>query len=164
MPILSFTPVFLLVTSFAILGEVPTVFGLAGICLVAAGSYMLAANGAPGRDSPRAAPFRTLLSDRGIQFMLIVAFLYSISVNYDKVVVEKSDPVLGSAVVFGLLAGIFLLWAAILQFSGKAAAPATRSGKRGDLLPLVALGLVLTAEAVSVNVAYTLSLVPMLLR
>lgn len=160
MPILSFTPVFLLVTSFAILGEVPTVFGLAGICLVAAGSYMLAANGAPGRDSPRAAPFRTLLSDRGIQFMLIVAFLYSISVNYDKVVVEKSDPFLGSAVVFGLLAGIFLLWTAILQFSGKDAAPATRSGKRGDLLPLVALGLVLTAEAVSVNVAYTLSLVP----
>jgi drug/metabolite transporter (DMT)-like permease len=123
MPILSFTPVFLLVTSFAILGEVPTIFGLAGICLVAAGSFMLAANEVPGRASPRAAPSKILLSDRGIQFMLIVAFLYSISVNYDKVVVEKSDSVLGSAVIFGLPAGIFLLGAGILRFFWKVCTP-----------------------------------------
>jgi drug/metabolite transporter (DMT)-like permease len=160
LPLLSFTPVFLLITSFVILDEVPSIAGLAGIILVAAGSYLLAADGTPGRAGDWMGPFRFLLSDRGVRFMLIVAFLYSISVNYDKVVVERSDPVFGSSVVFGLLACVFLLQTSIPILSGKAVPPAARGEIKGTGLLMPALGLVLTLEAVTINTAYTLSLVP----
>jgi len=92
--------------------------------------------------------------------MLVVAFLYSISVNYDKVVVERSDPVFASAVVLSLLACIFLLQASIPVLSGKSYPPLPREKSRGTSLLMIALGLVLTMEAVTVNTAYTLSLVP----
>lgn len=160
LPILSFTPVFLLLTSFFILGEIPSIAGLAGIFLVAAGSYLLAADGTSGKARGWTGPFRFLLSDRGVRFMLVVAFLYSISVNYDKVVVERSDPVFASAVVLSLLACIFLLQASIPVLSGKSYPPLPREKSRGTSLLMIALGLVLTMEAVTVNTAYTLSLVP----
>jgi drug/metabolite transporter (DMT)-like permease len=160
LPILSFTPVFLLITSFVILNEIPSIAGLAGIFLVATGSYMLAANGAPGRALGWMGSFRFLLSDRGVRFMLIVAFLYSISVNFDKVVVERSDPVFGSSVVFGLLSGIFLLWILIPILFRKRDIPFAPGKPKGTGFLIPALGLVLTLEAVSVNTAYTLSLVP----
>ena len=40
-PIMSFTPLFLIFTSFFLLGEFPTVFGLLGIFLIVIGSYIL---------------------------------------------------------------------------------------------------------------------------
>src|SRR3989338_6919368 len=40
-PIISFTPVFLVATSFLIIGELPSLSGLAGILLVASGAYIL---------------------------------------------------------------------------------------------------------------------------
>lgn len=160
LPILSFTPVFLLITSFLILGEIPSIAGLAGIFLVAAGSYLLAADGKSCRARGWKGPFRFLLSDMGVRFMLIVAFLYSISVNYDKVVVERSDPVFASAVVLGFLACIFILWTTIQILSGKSYPPVAMGKTKGTSLLMLALGLVLTLEAVTVNTAYTLSLVP----
>ncbi|OPY43137.1 MAG: EamA-like transporter family protein [Methanoregulaceae archaeon PtaU1.Bin222] len=152
LPMLAFTPVFLLLTSFFILGEVPSAAGILGICLVAAGSYLLAAKG-PGV----LAPLRTLSRDTGVRMMLAVAFLYSISVNYDKVVVETSDPVFGSAVVLGLLGAVFL---ALAGFSA-AKVPLLRGEvPRSYLLLFSGIGLILVVEAVSVNLAYTLSIVP----
>jgi len=115
LPMLAFTPVFLLLTSFFILGEVPSAAGILGICLVAAGSYLLAAKG-PGV----LAPLRTLSRDTGVRMMLAVAFLYSISVNYDKVVVETSNPVFGSAVVLGLLGVVFLAGGGVFRNEGSA--------------------------------------------
>lgn len=152
LPMLAFTPVFLLLTSFLILGEVPSAAGILGICLVAAGSYLLAAKG-PGVP----APLRTLSRDAGVRMMLAVAFLYSISVNYDKVVVETSDPVFGSAVVLGLLGAVFLALAGLSAVR----APLLRGEiPRSYLLLLLAIGLILVVEAVSINLAYTLSIVP----
>ncbi len=152
LPMLAFTPVFLLLTSFLILGETPSCFGLLGILLIAAGSYLLAAKG-PGL----LAPLRTLSRDAGVRMMLIVAFLYSISVNYDKVVVESSDPVFGSAVVLGLLGAVFLAGAGLSAWG----APLLRGEvRRSHLLLLPAIGLILVVEAVSINLAYTLSIVP----
>jgi len=151
LPMLAFTPVFLLLTSFLILGEAPSCFGLLGILLVAAGSYLLAAKG-PGV----LAPLRTLSRDAGVRMMLAVAFLYSISVNYDKVVVETSNPVFGSAVVLGLLGAVFL---AVAALSATKVPPLRGTVPRSSLLLLPAVGLILVVEAVSVNLAYTLSIV-----
>jgi drug/metabolite transporter (DMT)-like permease len=112
-PMLAFTPVFLILTSFFILGELPTIAGAAGILMVACGAYLLNLEYRNGRPISLSAPFRTLFRDRGVGSMLFVAFLYSISVNFDKQVVENSNPVFGSVIVFFLLGSVFLVIAAI---------------------------------------------------
>lgn len=177
LPMLAFTPVFLLLTSFLILGEVPTLPGIHGICLVAAGSYLMAVRKDPSCSSALLDPFFTLSRDAGVRMMLAVAFLYSISVNYDKVVVETAGPIFGSAVVLGLLGMSFLAGAGIglLKGEGLVIHPGSSHGigplmgkervfnpgtSRGIGLLLLALGLILALEAVSVNLAYTQSIVP----
>ncbi|MFY9801460.1 MAG: DMT family transporter, partial [Methanoregula sp.] len=87
-PILAFTPVFLILTSFIMLGEIPTPAGAAGIFCVTAGAFLLTfrSNGCESA-CPRS-PFLSFLSDPGVRSMLVVAFLYSVSVNYDKEVVR----------------------------------------------------------------------------
>ena len=45
-PMLSFTPVFLIGTSYVILHEAPSFFGFLGICIIVSGSYVL--NISPG--------------------------------------------------------------------------------------------------------------------
>ena len=157
-PMLAFTPVFLLLTSFLILGEIPSPAGILGIMLVTTGSYLLAGKRAP-QHSSLLTPFSTLSRDAGIRLMLIVALLYSISVNYDKLVVETSDPLFGSGVVYGLLAASFLAIAGAGRIGGKN--PLMEKGRlRGMGMLLPAIGLVLAAEAISINLAYTLSIVP----
>ncbi|MCU0633028.1 MAG: DMT family transporter [Methanolinea sp.] len=157
LPMLAFTPVFLLLTSFLILAEVPSAAGILGICLVAAGSFLLAAREIPRSTSILLAPLTTLSRDAGVRMMLAVAFLYSVSVNYDKVVVETSDPVFGSAVVLGLLGAVFL---ALTGLSWGRAPLLRGEVPRSRLLLLPAIGLILVVEAVSINLAYTLSIVP----
>src|SRR3989344_2338868 len=40
-PLLSFTPIFAIATSFVMLGELPTALGLSGLILIVIGSYIL---------------------------------------------------------------------------------------------------------------------------
>ncbi|WP_286242545.1 EamA family transporter [Methanobacterium ferruginis] len=81
-PMLTFTPLFLLVTSPLILGEFPSLLGLLGIFLIVSGSYLL---NIKEWKQGYLAPFKALFRERGPKLMLIVAFLWSITSNYDKV-------------------------------------------------------------------------------
>ena len=168
-PMLAFTPVFLILTSFLILGELPSPAGAAGILLVAAGGYLLNLSYRGGWPESLSAPFLRLRHDRGIQAMLLVAFLYSISVNYDKQVVEESDPVFGSAIVLLLLATAFLSLAALTGKSrgvggsipGVGALPGILQNKAPFwLLIFTVIGLVLAIEVIAINTAYTMAIVP----
>ncbi len=87
-PMLSFTPVFLLVTSPLIVGEYPDITGIAGILLVVAGSYSL--NLKRGNKG-MLEPFRALLKNRGARYMLIISFLWSFSANFDKAAANVSS-------------------------------------------------------------------------
>ncbi|MBR1369709.1 hypothetical protein RJ53_09575 [Methanocalculus chunghsingensis] len=156
MPMLAFTPVFLIGTSFLILGEIPTIAGACGILLVASGAYILTSEGSIARLDRLAAPFHRLTIDRGVLSMLLVAFLFSISVNYDKKVVENSDPLFGSAVVFLLLGAAFLL---IALLSKRWGAAITHASLLAPLPLFIGVGVILTAEIVLINIAYTMSIV-----
>ncbi len=101
-PLLTFTPLFLIVTSPLILGEYPSRLGMAGIFLIVGGSYLLNAH---KHKEGFLAPFRYLLGERGSRYMFIVAFIWSISANYDKIGVRHSSPILWS---FALEASIAL--------------------------------------------------------
>lgn len=155
-PMLSFTPVFLVATSALLLGEIPGPAGILGIFLVAAGSYLLAAG---NRSSGFPAPLGRLFRDPGIRLVLVVAFLYSISSNYDKIAVETSDTQFSSAVIF-LLLGLLMSAGACMGYIGWKTPLWTTPVRRPVMLLLPALGLVLALEAISINVAYTLSIVP----
>lgn len=80
-PITAFTPIFLLVTSKLILGEIPSSIGMLGVVFIGVGSYILNLNAVR---TDIWSPFKGLVSNKGARYMLLVAFLFSIGSNYSK--------------------------------------------------------------------------------
>jgi drug/metabolite transporter (DMT)-like permease len=149
-PMLSFTPAFLIITSFIILGEVPSMYGILGILLIVAGSLSLTLPAA-GFRSLRSGD-NLLKSQKGIIYMVIVAFLFSIAVNFDKETVLQSDVFFSSGFVLGILGLTFLLWhvfekKSLVSFSKKE-------------VWVIAAGIILAGEAITINAAYQSMLVP----
>ena len=87
-PLITFTPLFMLITSPLILGEFPNIYGLAGILLIVAGSYIL-----NFKESSKGylAPFKALVREKGPRLMLLVAFIWSITANLDKIGIQNSS-------------------------------------------------------------------------
>ena len=148
-PMKAFTLVFLIVTSFLLLGELPSLLGILGILLIVAGSYVMHAGGTRRLRDPL---FR-LASDRGIRLMLVVAFLFSFTLPFDKEVVMNSDPVFGSMLVMGYL-GTAMLCIALL----KGTVPGQVN--REALLTFLVIGAVLALDAIAINTAFTMQIVP----
>ncbi|TVQ99053.1 MAG: EamA family transporter [Desulfovibrionales bacterium] len=90
LPMLTFTPLFMLATSPVILGEFPDRLGGLGMILIIAGAYLLHL----GRNHRHGLldPFRALWSEPGPRIMLLVAFIWSFTANIDKVGVTNSSP------------------------------------------------------------------------
>ena len=89
MPLLAFTPVFVLAIEYLLLGASPGRYGLAGILLIVVGAYVLNL-----REGASAAldPIRSLASDRGALLMLFVGAIWSISATVEKIIVTSSSP------------------------------------------------------------------------
>lgn len=88
-PFLSFTPVFMLATGFLVLDEIPNQWGLVGILLVVAGSYLLHAS---ELKHGYMAPFRAVLKEPGSVLMLIVSMLFSVLAVLGKKAILLSSP------------------------------------------------------------------------
>lgn len=89
-PLVASTPLFLLITSPLIVGEFPTLSEGVGILLIVTGAYML---NLKQRHRGYLAPLQALLSERGPRLMLTVAFIWSLTSNFDKVGVKNSSPI-----------------------------------------------------------------------
>jgi len=89
-PIVNFTPLFLLITSPLILGEYPPLLGYPGILLIVVGAYVL--NIRAGADG-FLGPIKALFTRRGPRYMLVTAFFWSISANIDKIGLENSSTI-----------------------------------------------------------------------
>ena len=88
-PILTFTPVFLLITSPLMLHEFPKLTGFLGVVLIVVGGYLLKFS----RNSKSLwEPFQHLFKEKGPRYMLVVALLFSIYANIDKIGVRNSSP------------------------------------------------------------------------
>ena len=83
------------------LGESPRPLGLLGIVFIVLGSYVL---NFKDRGDGYAAPFKKLVSEKGARYMLMVAFLYSIGANVDKIGVANSSPLLWCVVLNSIMA------------------------------------------------------------
>lgn len=105
MPLLAFTPVFILGVEYVILGEMPGTTGLAGIALVVVGAYVL--NVRAGFDA-LLDPVRALVSDPGARWMMFVAAVWSVSATVEKLTVTRSSPAFYLTAFGGLFALCFV--------------------------------------------------------
>ncbi|MAF89336.1 MAG: DMT family transporter [archaeon] len=150
LPMLSFSPLFLIATSFLILGEFPSYVGMGGIVLIVSGSYVINMS---TDHKGLLYPIQQILSNKGVLDMLGVAFIFSIAANYNKIAVLNSDPMLSSAGIFLITAVPFLIY--------------SKTGRRklvGSYKKLwkwiLTTGIVLSLTAVFINAAMTLEIVP----
>jgi len=110
-PMVTFTPLFLLLTSPLLVGEFPGVYGLAGIIFIVIGSYTL---NIKERSRGYLAPFKALVREKGPKLMLMVAFLWSITSNFDKLGVQDSSPIFW-AIAANIYISLFMLPVLILK-------------------------------------------------
>jgi drug/metabolite transporter (DMT)-like permease len=172
-PMLSFTPVFLIGTSYVILHEVPSFFGFLGICIIVSGSYVL--NISAGHEHVLD-PIRSMMRNRASWYMLLVAFLFAVSINFDKIALLNSDPFFGMALTVSSIGIAFLLLSAYsltvrryqntdlpphpLKKSEQQETPAGSLPHKQFVILTFLIGLFVAIEAASINVAYTLQIVP----
>jgi drug/metabolite transporter (DMT)-like permease len=171
MPMLSFTPVFLIGTSYLLLHEVPSMAGILGICIIVSGSYVL--NISAGHEH-FLDPVRSMVQNRSSWYMLIVAFLFAASINYDKIAMLNSDPVFGMAFTLLIISGAFSLLVVLSRRFGEGCAllsagwnpalsgtlPKTAFSLRPYVVPAFLIGIFASVECVSINFAYTLQIAP----
>jgi uncharacterized membrane protein len=133
-PLVTLTPLFLLVTSPLIVQEWPTWADGVGVILLVVGSYVLNLRSPTvlppslspslppsGLSSPASLPFaspslfsgvlsdvfsplRAMIRNPGSRLMLFVAFIWSITANFDKVGVVNSSPLFWAISLFAVIA------------------------------------------------------------
>jgi len=87
-PMLSFTPLFLLITSPFLVGEFPRLWGIIGMILIVVGSYLLNVD---LKSQNLFAPLKALFQNKGTRYMLIVAVIWAVSANFDKLSIQYSS-------------------------------------------------------------------------
>ena len=100
-PLTALTPLFLLLTSPILIGEFPPPLSFVGVLLIALGSYLL--NSIKGQPD-WLAPFRAIISEPGPRLAVIVAFIWSITSNLDKIGIQASSPLFWVMMVYGFMA------------------------------------------------------------
>lgn len=157
-PMLLFTPLFMLLTSPLILGEFPNIFGIVGVLFIVSGTYFL--NFSKHHKS-WIQPIRILLGHRGPRYFLLIAFLWSISANIDKVGVQESSPIFWAfAIEFGIAIGLlpFLLKrrgfrasCAAIKKNARTLAPVGVLSGVGITLQMIAIQITLVAYVIAIK-------------
>ena len=112
-PFIALSPVFVIITAWIFLGELPDISGLTGIILITFGAYLL--NVRATRDG-LLGPLKAIRREKGSALMIIVALIYSITATLGKVAVQHSHPVFFGAFYPFVLAVVFTI---IVGFKGK---------------------------------------------
>lgn len=110
LPFLSLTPVFAIIISYAILGEMVSLQGLTGILFLAAGSYVLHYH---EFRKGMLNPIKAIAKEKGSVLMILVAFIYSITSSFGKMAIQHSSPLFFGAlyvVVLTIFFGPVAFW------------------------------------------------------
>jgi len=149
LPFLAFTPVFLLVIPFLLLGEKISLTGGIGILLIAAGSYTL--NLGEARKGILA-PFRAIRRERGAIYMIMVAFLYSITSTLSKKAIAASSPLFFAACYYPAV--VLMLTPFAVSFGkGEWKGMVGNGVFRSALLPALFYGLMLISHMFAISMA-----------
>lgn len=87
-PLLSLTPLFLLITGYLFLGETITPLGIAGVLVLLSGIYLM--NLSTLREG-LLTPFKSVLTNHGSLLVIIVAIIYTVTSTLGKKVVLLTD-------------------------------------------------------------------------
>lgn len=143
-PILAFTPVFLLITGQLLLGEFPSPIGLLGVLVIVAGSYWLAEERAQGDSLTE--PLRMLFKDKGVLCMLGAALGFSIAGPLFKTAVLNSSPYLCLAVSLPLGSVIYGAYIGLKERSFQTIIPEKQNVRLLILLGIGVFGVALTTN------------------
>ncbi|MFB6100124.1 MAG: EamA family transporter [Candidatus Nanohalobium sp.] len=88
-PMFALSPILVVGTSFLMLGETPSPEGIIGILLITLGAYILKIQ----ESTHVLDPLRKLWKERGVQLILVVILIYSVTANIDKIGVTRSSAV-----------------------------------------------------------------------
>ncbi|MGZ7160343.1 MAG: EamA family transporter [Methanobacterium sp.] len=149
-PLLAFTPLFLLIMSPIILGQFPTPLGVFGVIMIVIGSYVL---NIQRRGAGYLAPFKAMVEHHGPKMMLIAAFILSITSSIDKIGVLNSSPLFWAVSVHSFTS-ISLAPLIIREFSNHIKLTNT------DIRLLFAVGFFSALAIVTQYIAITTLLVP----
>ena len=147
-PMLTFSPLFVLTLSPLLLGEFPSFFGFIGMFLVVFGTYLLKIKEGKGLE-----PIRALFREKGPIFMLLVAFLWGIIPNFQKVAVQHSN-VFFSTVMLRLFIILLILPLAFTRLRKIAVRI------KADVKYLVAIGLFSALDWIFYYSAMRLAIIP----
>ncbi len=155
-PMLSFSPVFLLMTSRLMLDEVIPLPGVIGVLMVFCGSYILNISRVKAGVFE---PLKSIIYEKGSRYMLMVAFIWSITANLDKMGVNMSSPIFWTSF---MSAGIglcgYFIWLISSRFknlifewiSGKILLVSLLDGM-GAFLQMVSITLIPVPYAISIK-------------
>lgn len=147
-PLLSFTPLFLLFFSPLIVHEFPSVLGLIGVLFIVAGSYILNIG---EKAKGYLEPFKMLIKETGAKYMLLVAFLWTFTAIFFKIGAVHSSLFFWVMTV-NALTSVFI-FPFMLKNRGK------NNARKSNILNLVFLGLASGIQEIFYVLAVQISLV-----
>lgn len=103
-PMFALSPLLVVGTSFLILGETLSTAGVFGVLLIALGTYVLKLKDV----ETVLEPFKKLSEERGVQLIMVVILIYSITANTDKIGVNMTSPIIWPLSVYAL-SSVFML-------------------------------------------------------
>jgi drug/metabolite transporter (DMT)-like permease len=157
LPFLALTPVFLIVVSYAILGERVSLQGVIGILCLAAGSYVLHFH---KMEKGIIEPFRAIRKEKGSVLMIFTAFIYSITSSLGKIAIIHSSPLFFGIVYFIVVTVAFTpiaLWMGRHELKGFI----TGKHYRGLMFPGLCHAVMVASHMLAISliqVAYMISL------
>jgi len=100
LPMLSFTPLFLVIISYFTLKELPSFIGFMGILMIVVGAYIINLRQGKGIFEP----FKSIFKIKGSFYILIVAFVWSLTSILFKKGILMSSPVYFVTLVYFIVA------------------------------------------------------------
>jgi uncharacterized membrane protein len=153
-PITAISPGLVVLTSFIVLGERVSIYGLTGISFIIIGVYFLNLR----KNVSIIDPVIKLFSNIGVQLMFLVVLMYSISSSYDKVGVLETSAFIWVFSIHLLISPILFLLMIKLEDSWKSVI----SNNRNNLAIMGCLsGLFITFQMLSLKyilLSYTISI------
>ncbi|MBI2541297.1 DMT family transporter [Candidatus Woesearchaeota archaeon] len=114
LPMLSLTPLFLVLLSYIILKEIPSAWGFVGILLIVVGAYIINIKNGKGFFEPFAALFKI----KGSLYVIVVSFIWSITATLYKKGIIESNPVYFTSMTYLFTSAIMLPFL-FFNFRGK---------------------------------------------
>ncbi len=150
-PVMTLTPLFILLTSPIMIGQFPSLIGLLGVLLIVFGSYTLNINELKNGFRE---PVKALFKNRGARYMLGAAVVWSIGSNIDKMGIDASSPYIWAGTL-NALSGILFLPLVMLKGQSK-----KKIGDfRGNILSIFIIGFVASMSSLIQLLAVNLILV-----